>query len=140
MRQLLVVRLVQDAVPYSSVVGPLAAVAGDPREQRQVVVAPGDLDRVELERAEPVDDAHDRGGLGGQRTRRREEVAGDEEPARDLARDVADGGVVTRPMLRGVPAVACQVASRTGPPSRRSRLGYAQKDQNTGTRNTATRR
>ena len=51
------------------------------------MVAARDLERVELERAQPVDDAHDRRGLGGQRARRREEVAQDEEPARDGGRD-----------------------------------------------------
>ena len=91
-RELLVVRLVQVARSVQQGVGPLAAIARDAREQRQVVVAPGDVDGVELERAEAVDDAQHRRGLGRQRARRREEVARHEEPARDLARDVADGG------------------------------------------------
>ena len=38
------------------------------------MVPPGDLDRVELERAEPVDDGQTLAGSGGQRARRREEM------------------------------------------------------------------
>ena len=46
------------------------------------MVAAGDLERIELERAEPAHDAHDRGRLRRQRARRGEEVARDEEAPR----------------------------------------------------------
>ncbi len=83
-RQLLVVRLVQHPVAVQEVLGPLAPVAVDPRQQRQVVVAARDLEGVELERPEPVDDPHHGRRPGGQRARRGEQVALDEEPPRGL--------------------------------------------------------
>ena len=55
-RELLVVRLVEDAVLVQPSLGPFAPVAGDPRQEDQVVVAAGDLERVELERPDPVHD------------------------------------------------------------------------------------
>ena len=77
MLEALVVRLVQAPVLVQPVVGPLAPVAGDAREQDEVVVPAGDLERVELERAEAVDDPQDALRLGRQRAGGREEVAQD---------------------------------------------------------------
>ena len=51
------------------------------------MVAAGDLEGVELERAQAVDHPHDGRGLGRQRARRCEEVAPNEEPARGRGRD-----------------------------------------------------
>ncbi len=82
-REHLVVGLVERPVGVQEAVGPGPAVAGDPRQQRQVVVAARDVDRVELQRPEPVDHAHDRRRLRRQRARRGEEVAKDEEPPGD---------------------------------------------------------
>ncbi len=40
------------------------------------MVAPGDVERVELDRAEPIEDPNDAAGFRGQRTRRRQQVGG----------------------------------------------------------------
>ena len=56
------------------------------------MVAPGDLERVELERPEPVHHPQDRRRLGRERPGRRQEVALDEEAARGRAVDVVPGG------------------------------------------------
>ena len=50
-REALVVGLEQRPLLVQEAVRPLAPVAGDPGEQHEVVVATGDLERVELERA-----------------------------------------------------------------------------------------
>ena len=47
------------------------------------MVPAGDLERIELERAEPVEHGEDPGRLGRQRARRREEVVDREEAAGD---------------------------------------------------------
>ena len=52
------------------------------------MVPPGDLERIELERAEPLDDRHHAGRLGRQRARRGEEVADGQEPTRGRPADV----------------------------------------------------
>ena len=90
-REHLVVRLVEDAIPIQEVLRPCSAVPGHPGEERQVVVPAGDLEGVELQRAEPVQDAHHGGGLRRERPRRSQKVAADQEAARGGARDVADG-------------------------------------------------
>ena len=82
-REHLVVRLVQGTVAVEEVVRPRPAVAVDAGQEDQVVIATGDLERVELQRAQAVDDAHDRARLSRQRARRGEEVARDEEAPRD---------------------------------------------------------
>ena len=94
----LVVGLEQDPLVVEELVGPLAPESGDPRRQQQVVVAPRDVERVELERAEPIHDPHDRGSLRGQRSRRRQEMAAGHEPARGGA--VHGEGRGHRPMVR----------------------------------------
>ena len=77
------------------------------------MVPAGHLERVELERAEALDDPHHRRRLGRQGARRREEVATDEEAARGGAVEPDRGG--HRPMVRGT-AGCCQVpAARRGP-------------------------
>ena len=53
------------------------------------MVATGDIERVELERADPVDDGHDARRLRRQRPGRGEEVAKDEEAAGDVAGDAS---------------------------------------------------
>ncbi len=90
--QALVVGLVQDARAVQVVVRPAAAIAGDAGGQDQVVIAPGDLERVELERPEPVHHPQDRRRLGRERSGRRQEVALDQEAARGRAVDVVPGG------------------------------------------------
>ena len=87
----LVVGLVDPALLVQEGVGPLAAIAGDPRRQDEVVVAPGDLERVELDRTEPLEDGLDRRRLGRQRPRRRQQMAAHEEPARGRAVDRLGG-------------------------------------------------
>ena len=64
--QALVVRLVQPALLVQERLGPLAPVPGDPRQQDEVVIATGDLERIELERPEPLDDGLHGRGPGGQ--------------------------------------------------------------------------
>jgi hypothetical protein len=49
-REHLVERLEQRPLLVQERVGPFPAVAGDPGEQHEVVVPPGDVDRVELDR------------------------------------------------------------------------------------------
>jgi hypothetical protein len=56
------------------------------------VVAPRDFERIELERAEAVHDAHHGRRLGRQRARRGEQMAQDEEAARGGRTD--DTGLV----------------------------------------------
>ena len=55
------------------------------------MVPPGDLDRVELDRAEPVEHREDAAGPGRERPRRREEVVEDEVAASDLTGDCLPG-------------------------------------------------
>ena len=84
-RQALVVGLVQGPGVVQVAVRPGAPVARDPGAEDQVVVAPGDVERVELERPEPVDDREHARRIGRQGPRRCEQVAEDEEPARGRA-------------------------------------------------------
>ena len=118
-REHLVVRLVQRAVAVQELVRPGAPVAVDARQQRQVVVAAGDVDRVELQRPEAVDDAHHRRRLGRQRPRRREEVAGDEEPPRDGGETGTLGSELTDSDRTGRAARSCHVPAAAGDPPRR---------------------
>ncbi len=62
------------------------------------MVAPGDVERVELERSEAVHHRHDRRRLGGQGARRRQQVAGGQEAARGRTVQLDPGG--HRPMVR----------------------------------------
>ena len=78
----LVVGLEEQAPAVEQLVGQLAPVAADPGRQDQVVVSAGHLERVELERAEPVHHGHDALGRGRQGARRREQVADGQEAAR----------------------------------------------------------
>src|SRR5215207_6583164 len=84
-RETLVVGLVQPALAVEQVVRPLAAVAVDAGGEDEVVVASGDVERVELERAEPADNGLHRLRRGRQRAWRREQVAADEEATRSRA-------------------------------------------------------
>jgi hypothetical protein len=77
----LVVGLEQGPLLVQQAVGHLPAIPLHPGEEHEVVVAPGDLERIELERPEAVDHPHDAFRAGRQRPRRREQVAVDEEPA-----------------------------------------------------------
>ena len=67
------VRRLEDLSPLVEVVAPGGRVAVDARVQHQVVVAPGDRDRVELDRAELSQDGEHRRRLPRQRPRRTEE-------------------------------------------------------------------
>src|SRR5262249_9375317 len=64
---------------------PARGVVRDARVQEEVVVAPGDRERVELDRAEPRQDLEDGARAALERPRRREEVPRDEKPARSLS-------------------------------------------------------
>ena len=63
--QAFVVGLVERTLSVQKVVGPLAAVAADARQKGEVVIPAGHVDRIELQRAQAVEDAHDAGRLGG---------------------------------------------------------------------------
>ncbi len=56
--------------------------------QHEVVGPTGDRERVELDRAEPAEDLEHRVGASLERTRRREEVPGDEKAPRGLGSDL----------------------------------------------------
>jgi hypothetical protein len=53
------------------------------------MVSTGHLQRIELERAKACDDLHDRPGLSGKRTRRRQQVVVHEVAPRGTRGDVA---------------------------------------------------
>src|SRR5581483_1728897 len=55
-------------------VAPGGLVAGDACMEHEVVIPPGDRDRAELDRPEPVEDLHDPVEAAAERTRGREEV------------------------------------------------------------------
>ena len=109
--QALVVGLEQEAPLVEQAIGPGAPVAGDAGVEDEVVVAPGDLERVELERAEAVDDREDallgrpaasaagRGGGGGRGSaaRRRADRAGAERGHRAGDRSRSPAGRVAGP-------------------------------------------
>ena len=81
--QALVVGLEQEAPVVEQVVCPGPPVAPDAGMEHEVVVAAGHLERVELQRAETVDD-REHALLGvRQRPRRGEEMADDQEAPRD---------------------------------------------------------
>ena len=82
----LVVRL-EDLAALVEQVAPAGVVVGDPRVQHEVVAPAGDRDRVELDRAEPAEDLEHGVEASLERSRRREEVPGDEKTARGLGGD-----------------------------------------------------
>ena len=83
----LVVGLVQPPLVVQERIGPLAAVAGDPGEEHEVVVPAGHVERIELERPEPIDHRQDALRPGRQRARRGKQVAEGEEAAGDAQAD-----------------------------------------------------
>ena len=94
-RKPLVVRLEQLA-PLVERVAPGGVVAGDPRVEHQIVVAPRDRQRVELDRTEPTEDLEHPVGATLDRTRGREQLPGDEEPPCGVGGNV-HGRDATRP-------------------------------------------
>jgi hypothetical protein len=86
-RETLVVGLVQRPLLVEQGIRPFPPIAGDSGEEHEVVIPPGDLERVELERADPLDDGHHARRFGRQGAGRREEVADREEAPGDLGRD-----------------------------------------------------
>ena len=66
------------------------------------MVAAGHVDRIELDRPEPLEDGLDRRRLGRQGSRRREQVAPNEESARGRTVDRLGGGHMT--MVAATPA------------------------------------
>ena len=88
----LVVGLEQEAPLVEQVVRPRAPVAGDAGVEDEVVVAPGDLERVELQGAEAIHDGEDALLGGRQRARRGEEVAEHQEAPRDGGGQRVRGG------------------------------------------------
>ena len=95
--QALVVGLVENPLVVEEIVGQLAAVARDAGEEDEVVVSTGDLEGVELDRAEPLENGQDPVATGRQGPRRGEVVAQGEEPARGRGRDRQGRG--HRPMV-----------------------------------------
>ena len=79
----LVVGLEEEAAVVQQVVGPGSPVAGDAGVEHEIVVAAGHLERVELQRAEAVNDREN--ALLGvrQRPRRGEEMPEHQEASRD---------------------------------------------------------
>ena len=94
-RETLVVRLEQLA-PLIERVAPGGVVAGDPRVEHQIVVAPRDRQRVELDRTEPTEDLEHPVEPTLDRTRGREQLPGDEETPCSLGGNV-HGRDATRP-------------------------------------------
>ena len=88
----LVVGLEEEAPVVEQVVCPGSPIAGDAGVEHEVVVSTRHLERIELQRAETVDDREN--ALLGvrQRSRRGEEVTDDEESARDGGGQWARGG------------------------------------------------
>src|SRR5215212_6315614 len=86
----LVVGLVEAPVLVQPVVCPLAAIPGDACKEHEVVVSAGDLQRIELQRADAVDDAKDALRLRRERPRWCEEVTEREEPTRHRRGNVPD--------------------------------------------------
>ena len=86
-REALVVRLEQPALLVQQRIGPRPLIARDPGGEHEIVVAPGHVERVELERAQLLDHHLHGRRCGRQGARWREEVAADEEPARGRAVD-----------------------------------------------------
>ena len=82
----LVVRL-EDLAALVEEVAPAGVVVGDARVQHEVVAPTGDRERVELDRAESAEDLEHGVGASLERSRRREEVPGDEKTARGLGGD-----------------------------------------------------
>ena len=78
-------------------IGPRPAIAIDAGGQHQVVVAAGDVQRIELQRPEALDDRPHRIGLWREAAWRRQEVARDEESAR--GRTVDGAGIGHPPMV-----------------------------------------
>ena len=87
-RQALVVRLVQGPRVVEQAVHVRAPVVGDASEKDQFVVAARDVDRVELDRAEPIEDGQDPVVARRQGPRRREEVVERQVPAGHVLGDL----------------------------------------------------
>ena len=83
----LVVRL-EDLAPLVELVAPAGLVVLHARVQHEVVRPAGDRDRVELDRPEPAEHLEHAVEASLERSRRREEVPGDEEPARGFSGDL----------------------------------------------------
>ena len=83
----LVIGLEQEPAAVQQLVCEVAAVTGHAGLEDQVVVAAGDVERVELKRAQTID--HDQNALRrcGQRTWRRQQVTDGQKPARDRETD-----------------------------------------------------
>lgn len=86
-RQRLVGRL-EDLTAFVEQVAPGGLVVGDARVQHEVVVAAGDLDRVELDRPELPEDLEHPVEASLDRPRGCEEVPCDEKPPRRLSSDL----------------------------------------------------
>ncbi len=87
-REALVVRLEELAPRVQELLAPRRVVVGDARVQHEVVVAAGDRQRVELDRAEPPKDLEHRLRTALDGSRGREQVARDEEPSCDVGGDL----------------------------------------------------
>jgi hypothetical protein len=77
-RKTLVVRL-EELAAFVESIAPGGVVAGDPRVEHQIVVAPRHRQRVELDRAEPTKDLEHSVRPAADRARGREHLPGDEE-------------------------------------------------------------
>ena len=68
--------------PPGEAIEKVAVVVAQPREQRQVMGARQDVDRIDLQQAQPIDRALDVAGVGGARgTRRAEALRGERDAA-----------------------------------------------------------
>ena len=98
-REALVVGLEQRPFLVQQAVRPLPPIAVDPGKQDEIVIATGDLERVELERGDALDHGHHTGRLGRQGPGWSEEVADGQKAPGDGATDRQ--GLGHGPMVRG---------------------------------------
>ena len=120
-REALVVRLEEGSLLIEEMVRHLPSVAGHARQEHEVVVPADDVDRVELDRAEPVEHREDAVRPRRERPRRREEVVDREVAAGDLAGD--QGRTEIGSPTRAYPSTIASSSSnvridppRSGPP------------------------
>jgi hypothetical protein len=96
-REHLVERLEQDSLLVEERLGPLPAIASDPGVQHEIVIPAGDVDRVELDRAESIEHAHHARRFGRQQPRRGKQVVEREIAPRNVARELdRDGCAATQ--------------------------------------------
>ena len=103
-RQALVVCLEELAARVEEILAPGRVVVGDARMQHEIVIAARDRQRVELDRAEPAEDLAHRLQTTGNGSRRREQVARDEEASCGFGGDLHLRRLTTPWGIAGAPA------------------------------------